>query len=410
MKPKPRILVLSSLFPNPGAPQAGVFIRERMFRVGKELPLRVVAPVAWFPCQQVLQKIKPHFRPFKSVSEQLDGISVARPRFLCFPGIFKSLDGVLMALSIFPMLWRQRREFDVIDAHFAYPDGLAACILGKLLNKKVVVTLRGTEIPHSKKWLLRKQLQWVFRLSDRIFSVSDSLRQHALRLGCDSEKARVIGNGVDTRKFYPLPKAECRARLGLNSDQPVIISVGALVERKGFHRVLEQLPALLEAHSELCYLIVGGGSTEGNIEAQLKEQVVRLGLQDQVRFVGALPPDQLKSVLSAADLFVLATSNEGWANVFLEAMACGLPVITTDVGGNSEVVCDEKLGAIVPFGKSDKLSQAINDALSLNWDRDYILNYAEMNSWDSRINILREEFAGLPNTLELSKYRQNIQR
>ncbi len=112
-------------------------------------------------------------------------------------------------------------------------------------------------------------------------------------------------------------------------------------------------------------------------------------------FLGAVAPDELKAVLSAADVFVLATRNEGWANVFLEAMACGLPVVTTDVGGNAEVVADPRLGLLVPFDERDKLAGAISEALRRNWDRNFIVSHAEANSWDQRVKVLAAEFANI---------------
>jgi glycosyltransferase involved in cell wall biosynthesis len=119
--------------------------------------------------------------------------------------------------------------------------------------------------------------------------------------------------------------------------------------------------------------------------AELEAQVARLGLAGRVHFLGVLPPDELKTPLSAADVFVLATGNEGWANVFLEAMACGLPVVTTDVGGNADVVCRAELGTIVPFGDAAALQQALDNALNADWDRFAILDYARANRWDKRV-------------------------
>jgi len=168
-----------------------------------------------------------------------------------------------------------------------------------------------------------------------------------------------------------------------------------LVERKGMHRVIDCLPALIEHHPRLHYLIVGGASPEGDNRGELVAQVARLGLAGRVHFLGALPPDELKTPLSAADVFVLATRNEGWANVFLEAMACGLPVVTTDVGGNAEVVCRAELGSIVPFGDAAALQRALDAALDAQWDRGAILDYARANQWDTRIAQLLRAYAPL---------------
>ncbi len=141
--------------------------------------------------------------------------------------------------------------------------------------------------------------------------------------------------------------------------------------------------------------MVGGASPEGDWSAVLRQRVVELGLQDCVTFLGALAPRELKVPLSAADVFVLATQNEGWANVFLEAMACGLPVVTTAVGGNAEVVAHSGLGTLVPFGEPDALARAIEEALLFDWDRDSIVAHAEANDWNQRVAVLADEFAGI---------------
>ena len=141
--------------------------------------------------------------------------------------------------------------------------------------------------------------------------------------------------------------------------------------------------------------MVGGPGPEGDMSAELRRQVAQAGLQDAVRFQGALPPEQLRQPLSAADVFVLATRNEGWANVFLEAMACGLPVVTTAVGGNAEVVCRPELGTIVPFGDGEQLRAALDEALRHPWDRAAIRRHAHANTWDRRVDELVRVFVGL---------------
>lgn len=392
----PRLIVFSSLFPNAAQPHAGLFIRERMFRVGRHLPLTVVSPRPWFPGQSLIRLLRPGYRPEPAREEIQDGTTVRFPRFLALPGLFRQLDGLMMALFCLPTLWRLKRQgYNLIDAHFAYPDGFAATLLGRWLGLPVSITLRGTEVPHSRKPELRARVIQALQRATRVFSVSDSLRQLAIGLGMPADKGRVIGNGIDLERFQPQPRAEARARLGLPDDARVLISVGALVERKGFHRVIDCLPELMQAQPNLHYLVVGGANPEGDMLPELRAQVARLGLDARVHFLGALPPDELKWPLSAADVFVLATRNEGWANVFLEAMACGLPVVATDVGGNAEVVCTPELGRIVPFGDHPALCAALALALAHEWPRQVILDYAAANAWDARVRILVEEFTAL---------------
>ncbi|HNQ76942.1 MAG TPA: glycosyltransferase, partial [Pseudothauera hydrothermalis] len=329
--------------------------------------------------------------------EQQQDFDVWYPRFFSVPSVLKRLDGLAMALGAYPRLRALKRagRLDLIDAHFGYPDGYAAVLLGRWLGVPVTITLRGTESRHAADPVLRPLLLKALLGADRVFAVADALKQVAVSIGVPADKITVVGNGVDTTRFLPVDRAEARAALGLPLDAPVLISVGGLVERKGFHRVIELLPRLRERWPGLVYLIVGGASAEGNNRPQLEQQVAQLGLNDTVRFLGSLPPDALKQPLSAADVFVLSTRNEGWANVFLEAMACGLPVVTTDVGGNREVVDRDSLGFVVPFGDAAALEAALDRALAEPWDRGAIRHHAEQNAWDDRVDRLCAIFAAI---------------
>lgn len=394
---RPALLVYSSLFPSPVQPNAGVFVRERMFRVGEHLPLVVVAPTPWFPFQSVLRRFKPHFRPMPPVHQQQDGVDVWYPRYFSIPGVFKQWDGLFMALSTYAMVKRlqQAGRADIIDAHFAYPDGYAATLLGRWLKMPVAITLRGTEARHARTPNLVGPLKKALRGATRLIAVSSELRRLAVQLGADPSRALVVGNGVDISKFQPHAKDEARAKLGITSTARVMISVGGLVERKGFHRVIPLLPELLKTYPDLVYLIVGGPSAEGDNQAELEKMVADLGLGPHVRFLGPRPHEALAEVLSAADVFVLATRAEGWANVFLEAMACGLPVVTTDVGGNREVVCRPELGEVVPFGDAQALGQALQTALKTQWRAERIRQYAQENAWSHRVQVLVDLFRSM---------------
>lgn len=393
----PSLLVFSTLFPNCRQPNAGVFIRERMFRIARELPVVVVAPQPWFPLQGLLRVWKPHFRPVIPRYEKQDGIDVYHPRFFSVPGLFKSLDGFFLALSSVWLLHRlkQKYHFDIIDAHFAYPDGYAASLLGHWLGLSFTITLRGTEVRLIRQPAMKQRMLQAMSQAARVYSVSTSLKQLAVDAGINPDKVMVVGNGVDTARFSPISKLEARAQLGIPANARVLITVGALCERKGFHRVLAVLPEIRQELQDCHYLIVGGATAEGDWEAWLKQQTVDLGLQDVVHFLGSLSPDQLKLPLSAADVFVLSSRNEGWANVILEAMACGLPVIATDVGGNAEVISNEKLGSIVPFDDAEALKNSLLQALMQDWDRSAIIAYARANSWDQRVAVLTDEFTRL---------------
>jgi len=313
---------------------------------------------------------------------------------LSVPGALKGLDGLFMFLGALPRLRQLKRagRLDLIDAHFGYPDGYAATLLGRWLNVPVTITLRGTEQRQAHDAALAARLARALQRGTQVIAVSQSLRRVALALGVAADKVRVVGNGVDLQKFSPLGRSDARRTLGLPDAGPVLVSVGGLVERKGFHRVIELLPALRVRFPGLTYLVVGGPGPEGDMSTALRRQVAELGMGDAVRFLGPLLPERIREPLSAADVFVLATRNEGWANVFLEAMACGVPVVTTDVGGNAEVVCRPELGTVVPFGDADRLREALEHALATSWDAATIRRYAEDNTWDRRVEDLVELF------------------
>jgi len=396
---KHNILVLSSLFPSSAAPNNGIFIRERMFRVARHVNLTVVSPVPWFPGQQLIRIFKKNYRPQPGKMEVQQGITVYFPRFLSFPGVLRHLDALMMYLGSLRLIKKLTKEqnIEIIDSHFTYPDGLVATWLAQKLGLKSVITLRGTEIPHSKLPGRKQQLLKAWKQADRIFSVSDSLCKHAIALGADADKFRVIGNGIDTEKFKPFNKLDARKRLNIDTDTRVLVTVGGLVERKGFHRVVECLPNLLQEFPRLVYLIVGGANAEGNYKAQILTLAEQLAVTDHVLFLGALEPEELDLPLSAADVFVLSSSNEGWANVILEAMACGTPVIATDVGGNAEVINSEELGTIVPYGDHQILLEAIRQGLRREWSVSVLTQYAKENHWDNRINLILDEYDRLKN-------------
>ncbi|MCP5152367.1 MAG: glycosyltransferase, partial [Chromatiales bacterium] len=335
----PATVVLSALFPHSGQPFAGLFIRERMFRVGRRLPVTFVVPVPWFPFQGLIRRFRAGFRPPAPVHEVRDGYEIYYPRFFSFPGVLKRFDGLLMALGVFPRLRRLARagRCAIIDSHFGYPDGHAASLLGRWLSVPFTVTLRGNETAKAREPGLGEHLRATFARASRIFCVSDSLRRFALSMGAEPDRTLVASNGVDSDRFRPESRTDARSALGIEPSAPVIVTVGGLTPRKGFHRVIETLPALRREFPDLVYLVVGGANPEDDFEARLRAMVDELGVADMVRFLGPVDPDRLRFVHAAADLFVLATAREGWANVLMEAIACGLPIVATSVDGNPEI-------------------------------------------------------------------------
>lgn len=389
-----RVLVLSSVFPNPKQPTFGTFVRERVERIAARCETVVVAPVPWFPMNRVFRGESRCGIPRR---EAQDGLVVHHPRAFSVPGVFKALDGIFYFLSVLPTVARIRRRFrfDLIDAHFAYPDGMAAWLLGRVFRCPVTVTLRGTIVPLSRFRLRRVQIVRTLASVQGVFAVSESLRAAAVSLGIPAARIRVIPNGVDTALFTPRARSEARGQLGLPEEGPVLLSVGALSPRKGHQRVLEVLPRLVASHPKLVYVVVGAAGVEGDTGPLLERLVAELGLREHVRLAGARPHEEIARWLAAADLFCLATSNEGRANVILEALACGVPVVTTDVGGNREVIRDGAEGFLVPLGDADALASALLRALETGWDRAAIASRGAARTWDRTVEDVLGEFRAL---------------
>lgn len=377
-----KILVFTTVYPNNIHKQLGVFVKNRMSQVANHCDLVVVAPVSYFFLNSLMGPKKKKLPPFVETQE---GITVYHPKFYYIPGLFKFMDGFFLYWSTRNVVRKiqQTFDFDLIDGHFIYPDGFAAVLLGKYFNKPVTITLRGTInslVHHPGR---RQAIAYALKKADKVFSVSRYLADFAKKhFDIDPDKFVPIPNGVDPDKFRTADPVHSRKELKIDPDRKVIVSVGGLVQRKGHHRVLEIIPDLLNRFPDLLYIIVGGGTVEGNIEDQLKNRIDELGMQDHVMLTGEVPHDSVHKYLCASDVFVLATRFEGWANVFFEAMACGLPVVTTDVCGNPEVVRQGQTGILVPFGDQTALKQAVMDALDREWNRLEISRYALSRPWE----------------------------
>jgi glycosyltransferase involved in cell wall biosynthesis len=381
-----KTLVLSFLYPNDAQPIAGVFVRERIVKVSRLADLFVISPQPWSPFDGLIRRfVKSGYRPWPARPDTAeDGFEVIRPRFLSVPGVLRSADGVSMAISVYLTLFRRGLSQDVrlIDAHFAFPDGYAAFLLSRWLRVPYCVTLRGAKdtdtIGTPRESMLRRSLQ----NASAVIGVSDSLRRFAVSVGCNPERALAITNGVDGGKFFPEDRAEARRRLGLPQEAKVMISVGSLIPLKGHHRVIDTMPELLKRFPDLRLLVVGGPTSFGDTSGMIKAQIERLGLAKEVMMCGRVSPDQLRWYLSAADLFVLATENEGWPNALMEALGCGLPIVTTDVGGNAEIVCSPEMGSLVPYWVPHLFIDEAGHWLENQNGRDERLRWIAERTWD----------------------------
>lgn len=387
-----RVLSLSSVFPNPAKPVLGVFVRQRLKHLAAYCQLQVVAPIPWFPLNRWLRAIPPRSVPARRTDEVL---VVHHPRFLCPPAAGKVLDASLYFLGILPSVLRLRGifPFDLIDAHFSYPDGVAAVLLARTLGCPATITLRGPhDLRHAAYRLRRAQIASALRHASRVIAVTSQLADFAHQLGADPRKIRVIPNGVDPLHFRPRNSHEARSVVGLPHDRTILLTVGALIERKGQHRILDLLPALTAQRPDLMYVCVGGDPSGGRYRSRLERLASCLNLNDHVRFVGERPHEHIPFWMASADLFCLATSAEGSCNVLREALACGVPVVATDVDANAELISAWQNGVLAPYWDPAAFQDVLLRALDYRWDRQAIATRMQRDSWDSVAKRVFEEF------------------
>jgi teichuronic acid biosynthesis glycosyltransferase TuaC len=377
-----RIVTFSTLFPNPVQPTHAVFVENRLRHLigSTRVVSQVIAPVPWFPAMAPLfARYFATYSEYRRIPsrESRNGVSVLHPRFIALPKIGMTVaPGFLFmcALKSFRRLQSESGNFDIIDAHYFYPDGVAAILVGKFLRKPVVITARGTDINFIPRYAVpRAMIRYAARNAAGIIAVSQALKDALVGLGVAEHRIRVLPNGVDLVQFRPADREGARAALGLSGR--VLLSVGLLIERKGHDLVIGAL-ALLPA----CTLLIVG---EGPQRAHLQDLAARLRVSDRVRFLGRIPHHELPAIYTAADALVLASSREGWANVLLESMACGTPVVASNSWGNPEVVSRPEAGVLMRQLNPEGVAIAVQDLFQNLPQRTETRRFAEQHGWDA---------------------------
>lgn len=384
------------MFPTKNDPIFGIFVKRRLEALSKIVDLTVVSPIPYFPFLTLLKKYhtRKNIPKFEKLNKNTD---LFFTRFFSVPCILKPLDGIFVFLSLYffiKKLIKQGHKFDLLDAHLAFPEGFAAIWLGKCFRIPVTITLRGHDVNHLPRYPVRKkQVIYSLTKATKIFSVANALRLQAGKLGIDIDKIIVASNGVKTDIFYPMNQQQARKELRINPESKIILSIGYLVARKGFDLIIDALKIIHTKHNstDIKLVIIGTRGGETYIKNDLLDQIKRLGLQEHVTFIDQQRNEDLVRWYNIADLFCLASSQEGWPNVILEALACSIPVVATDVWGIPEIIGhDDRLGIVVERS-AQAIAKAINTALDTKWDKDHIRQFAESKTWDDTAKLIKKE-------------------
>lgn len=366
-----RILTTTMCYPTPDQPDLGIFVQRRATALARMHDVHVVSPRPWCPL----------LRGKQNRSAQQSPLPAEYPRMFSIPVAGWAADGWSYARTL-ERAARRSGRFDLIDAHFEYPDGVGAWRAARRLGLPVVVTLRGKLVSLSKKPFRRAQIAAMLRGADALIAVSASLARLACEVAGRDLPIEVVPNGVDSAVFHPVDRTAARAALGWPADRQHVLCVGHYQRLKGFDRLVRVWPAVRAAAGDVRLVLVGSRRGERSFHAEIRRAVTAGGLQDCVAMLDPVDAPTLNLMYNAADLAVNASRSEGWCNAIAEALAAGTPVVATDVGGNREQIRSDQVGRIVPDGDEAALADAIIESLGRPWDRRQIAGHAHARGWE----------------------------
>ncbi len=321
------------------------------------------------------------------------GVTVHRPRFFYIPRLLKNADARFYARGLRIWLKNLCRNWrpDLLDAHFIWPDGVGVALLARELNIPYAITLRGKIYECLKVHSQTRQCAAALRDATAVISVSSRMAHEALALGADTSRIHVVSNGVNLEHFRPRDRQACRDQLGLPREGRLLVTVSHLGKRKGHHGMIR---ALAELPYDVKLVIVGGEAQGGTIEG-LREIARSCGVGERLILPGPQPYDRIPLYFSAADASVLASYREGCPNAVLESLACGTPVIATDVGAVPDILPVPGAGRIVPAEQVEPLRSAVAEVLAESWDANAVVKNSGVRSWQQVAHEVQRIFRDL---------------
>ena len=387
----PRVLSIATLYPNAHVPRFGTFVARQMEALAArgDWDVTVINPIGVPPVPMKRYKALAD----AAISREEGGVDVRRPRFALIPAVGGPFNPGMIARAVLPLACslHDKTPFDLVDAQFFYPDGPAAARIAEELGLPLSIKARGADISYwrHKGYSLKKMLRAAEQASS-LLAVSEALKADMVALGMAGDKITVHYTGLDRELFRPLDKAQCRQQLAdefnvqLGEGETLLASVGALIPRKGQEFVIRALPHLPDAH----LVLVG----KGEDEASLRELAYQCDVPHRVHFLGSLDHGALPVVLSAADTMVLPAASEGLANAWVEALACGTPLVITDAGGAKELVKAPEAGRIVARN-ADAIAEGVRAVLAAGYAPADVAKTVENFSWEANAAALADYYA-----------------
>ena len=367
----PRLAVVTSYFPIRAQPYRGHSAYQTLRRMTSSMDIRVFCPFAAYPAflrprNFSYVRVDPSYSPSDVAAEYFE--------YPALPLVSRPFNGLVCAHSVLPYL--ETFQPDLILSYYVYPEGYAAISAGKRLGVPVILGAIGSDInriPDSiSAFLARKAL----REASFVLTVSEHLREQAIRLGASLERSRAVRNGCDTSVFRIADRSAARTALGIDAESEVVVFVGWIAPTKGLRELVDAMKSLRVSHPRLQLFCIG----EGAFQAEMEARAIHAGLRDRIRFLGRRSSLEVASWLAAANIFCLPSYAEGCPNSVIEALACGRPVVATNVGGIPELVNSES-GILVAPQDSEALADALKQALSRRWDEARISQHSQ-RGWD----------------------------
>ena len=388
-----RVLSLSTLYPNAHMPRFGTFVARQMEALAAtgDWDVTVVNPIGVPPLP--FGRYRALARA--AISQEEAGVAVYRPRFTLLPAIGGAMNPAMIARAALPLARRLHANapFDLVDAQFFYPDGPAAATIAAALGLPLSIKARGADISYwGAKDYARRKMQAAAAQAAGLLSVSEALASDMAAIGLPRDKVTVHYTGLDRDLFKPRSPQDSRERLAgshgipLREEERWLASVGALIPRKGQAFVIRALAQLPECR----LLLVGTGPDLAMLQATGREY----GVDDRLHFLGSLDHDDLPDVLNATDAMVLPSASEGLANAWVEALACGTPLVITDAGGAQELVKHDTAGRIVARTEG-AIADGVRDVLAAGYRREAVSANAAAFSWDRNAAALADYYEGL---------------
>lgn len=376
-----RVLSLSTLYPSVMRPAFGKFVDYQMQAIARrgDVDLTVINPIGIPPWPLALRQ---PYRSYARTPPQSErgGVTVLHPRFRLLPVIGSDSNPARIVRAVMPLIRRlhAQQPFDLIDAQFFFPDGPAAAAIASQLALPWTIKARGSDIHMwGARPAARRQLLQAADAAAGMFAVSAALKADMIALRMAGDKIAVHYTGLDRDRFKPTPRSAARTavtELGIPDDGPLLVVPGALIAIKGQALAIDALHDLPGVRLAL--------AGTGPDRDALQQHALRSGLANRVHLLGQVDHQTLPQLLSAADVVVLPSEREGMANAWIEALACGTPLVIPAIGGAREVVNDPSAGRIAPRAAAD-IAAAVRELIADPIPQSSVAANAERFSWDA---------------------------